>query len=418
MNTRSSNEEVDLLEISPSLFLEGQCPKCQTICENEGEVQYLGLHFLVKYQCRSCGTHFFKTLPQGHGSIFPIVFSKDQKYIVHDPKAKGWLSEPLFRSIYSEQFQTEASIERVVFKNHEKMILVNCLDTCYGHVFYKVVSILYYLQHYPAYGVVAILPKSVSWLCPNEVAEQWLVDLPVRDLGRKILNFDAHIKEVISKFQQTYLATQYMNPDFEKIDFGKMLHQDKFDLDTYNEKPYVVTFVLREDRFWFANRFDRFLWKVCLTLRAGRQFRGYFVLKQNWRVNRLAKSLKRRFPDAVIYATGIGKTGKLSGIIKDEREPLGEIDPMQKWSPIYALSHVVVGTHGSHLLVPTALSAGFVEICTEDKICHISEEIAMIRPPKYMHFLGRFVEETCSVKLLNKHLSHMLADFESIKIKY
>ncbi|HTF81648.1 MAG TPA: hypothetical protein VL947_07980, partial [Cytophagales bacterium] len=93
-------------------------------------------------------------------------------------------------------------------------------------------------------------------------------------------------------------------------------------------------------------------------------------------------------------------------------------DPMQNWAPLYAQSHIVIGTHGSHLLIPTALAAGFIEICTEDKICHISEEIAMIRHPKYMHFLGRFVEETCSVRLLYIHVTHMLSEFENIKIKY
>lgn len=418
MKARLPLPNEDLLEIYPAFFWEGKCPKCGNMCCNDKEVLYLGLHYLGQYECKSCGEQFFKTLPQGHGSVFPITFSKDLRYVEHSPRAKGWLAEPLLKSMSVHQSQEEAGWERIILHRKEKVIVVNCLDTCYGHIFYKVVSILYYQKHYPDYGIIAILPKSVAWLCPNGVSEQWLIDLPVRLLDRKLSNFDAFVRESLSGICHVYIATQYMNPDFKELDFEKILHIPKFDLDTYTTVPYTVSLVLREDRFWFANKLDRFLWKVCLKLRVGHRLKGYFVFKQNLRFNKLARLLALKFPNIRIYATGIGKSGTLGGHIQDLREPLVGKDPMEKWSAVYAQSHVIVGTHGSNLLVPTALAAGFVEICTEDKICHISEEIAMVRHPKYMHFLGRFVDETCSVRLLYKHLYHMLADFESIKIKY
>ena len=81
------------------------------------------------------------------------------------------------------------------------------------------------------------------------------------------------------------------------------------------------------------------------------------------------------------------------------------------WCQLYARSHIVIGVHGSGMLLPTSLAAGFIAIMPRHKIQHFAEDIAMVKPSRFMVFLGRHVDQYASPTLVSRHAIRMIRDF-------
>jgi hypothetical protein len=128
--------------------------------------------------------------------------------------------------------------------------------------------------------------------------------------------------------------------------------------------------------------------------------------------SRTARLIKRKLPEAKIFATGgAGSTGKLHSIINDHRKnKLSEEEELRRCK-LWATSHIVIGVHGANMMIPTALSAGFVEILPRHKIQHIAEETHLNYNSRYTLFLGRHVDHYASPRLVSQHAVRMIKDF-------
>ena len=87
----------------------------------------------------------------------------------------------------------------------------------------------------------------------------------------------------------------------------------------------------------------------------------------------------------------------------DERE--------KEWCGIYAKSHLIIGIHGSNMLIPTSLAAGFIEILPKHKIPHMTQDMLLSHSSRYAIFLGRHLDEFTSTALVKTHVISMLKDF-------
>jgi hypothetical protein len=63
------------------------------------------------------------------------------------------------------------------------------------------------------------------------------------------------------------------------------------------------------------------------------------------------------------------------------------------------------------MIIPTSLSAGFIELLPRHKIPHLTEDVAPSYAGRYRHFLGRFLDQFSSTRLLSLHAISMLTDF-------
>lgn len=144
-------------------------------------------------------------------------------------------------------------------------------------------------------------------------------------------------------------------------------------------------------------------------------FKPLFLWRQNTLINRLVKVVHKRFSEVNFTVTGLGKTTTFLSHIKDERVTSINLEVEKRWNKIFSKSQVVIAVHGSHMLIPSALAAGFVEILPKHKIDHITEDICRTHTGRLGHFLGRMVDESTGSALMALHISSMIQRFKFVK---
>jgi hypothetical protein len=261
-------------------------------------------------------------------------------------------------------------------------------------------------------GLVMIIPASMRWMVPEGVAEIWMVELPVSKMDGYITNLNALIHQRLKQYDKVSIATTYIHPDLQHVDLEPYFKTKPFDLKDFYKKPFRITFFLREDRFWLPTTLDYFLLKVCYKFKLLPYLKNYFSWKQLRLINKFVKKVKRRIPSMEFVATGIKNNYTLHKYIKDLRRNINDRDPMEEWVHIYASSHIVIGVHGSNMLIPTALAAGFIEIVPDHKLIHYTEDILINHKPRYTIFLGRILSEHTSASLAATHAIQIIEHFK------
>ncbi len=391
------------------------CPDCNCKFGQPEELIFQGTHVLANCLCECCEQPYYHTLPTGHAALFPVALSQKTAKASYDRKWASWLALPLIASL-KEGKSVQKVISKKILNSHKNVVLLNCLDSCYGHVFLKLLNAQHCLRNHPDRGLIVLIPANFSWMLPQGLAEVWQVEAPLKEFNRGIANLDAFVKEELKRFDSVLLSEVPVHPDISSFELKDFLKIEKFELQQFSARPPQITFVLREDRFWLNTKPDAWLWKLAVSKGWMGLFRNYFIRKQNRLINALAKDIHTRLEGKIsFYATGLGKTGVLDSLIQDRRQIKTEEKIEKEWCKFYAESHLVIGVHGSNMLVPTALSAGFIELLPRHKIYNLTEDIAMVHKGRYMHFLGRFLDEFSSVKLVATHAVSMLEWFPVVK---
>ena len=391
------------------------CPDCGCKFGQAVGWTFLGTHVIADCVCECCENKYFHTLPIGHAALFPISFSQKTLKTRFDDYIKGWLAAPLIDAVRTKK-EVEREILCSISKKSNNVILLNCLDSCYGHVFLKLVNAQKYLNEFPEKQLIVIIPSSFEWMVPKGVAEIWKVEATLSDFNFIIKGLDAFIKKEILRFQFVTLSDSPVHPDLSVINFKEYLKTDKFNLQDFEKKPTTISFILREDRFWLPTKIDSFLMQLSISKGWMKWMKPYFVLKQNSLVRKLAKKIKQKSTTPIsFYAAGIGKTGNLGDLIHDLRKESINTTIELEWCELYSTTSIVIGIHGSNMLIPTALSAGFIELLPRYKLYNLTEDIAMNHKGRFMHFLGRFLDEFSSVELVAEHAVSIIKRFPLVK---
>jgi hypothetical protein len=82
---------------------------------------------------------------------------------------------------------------------------------------------------------------------------------------------------------------------------------------------------------------------------------------------RLASRLRRRWPALDLAIIGRASPGRLPGWIKDWRRVSVDERTERMWCERASASDLVVGVHGSHLLLPSALAGATFELMPEER---------------------------------------------------
>jgi hypothetical protein len=402
------------METSDDIFLLSHpdlkidCPFCSNDLVNLNEHIFQGIHLLAKFNCPACTRSFFHTLPIGHDLLFPISFDEMGRLRNSDVRAEQWLVGPLLDSFFKAK-KMEVAIEKEVFHQAEDAIILNCLDNCFGHSFFKLWNAQVLKAKYPDKSIIVFIPKRMRWLLTDFIDEVWSFDASFKDLGKFLRNLNEEVnKNLLSRFSKVFVSKAYTHLDLEKVDLKAILKTERFNLEKFEDFPPQVTFALRDDRFWHKNPLEFFVFKVFVKLGLSKKI---FIWRQSQLINRTARKIKEKLTDAEFYATGLDRTGRLSPMINDLRVKSPGAQNEMQWCQLYSKSHVVIGVHGSNMLIPTALAGGFIEILPRHKIRHVAEDTLLNYNSRYTLFLGRHLDHFASPSLVADHVISMVKDF-------
>ncbi|PRY86954.1 hypothetical protein CLW00_10722 [Mongoliibacter ruber] len=347
----------------------------------------------------------------GHTIDQSVCLQKETLKVLGNPANMDWLIQPLQACVQSKN-EGQVSLNREKRKSSDKVILLNCLDDCFGHVFTKLWNACFIPE---GYDLIVVIPQQCAWMVPQEVAEIWAVPVTVSQIGKGLGKFDDQIKRALEDFSEVLLHPGYVHLDHLKVPLEKVLKLKRFSLPDFLVKTPRIGIVLREDRFWLNSRFLEFLFLVCKKTGTLEKYKFIFLRRQRRLVLQLNQVLEKHFPDLEFYVSGLGTSGDYPAYIQDLR--VDEIISENELSrnQIYAETQLVIGVHGSHLLVPTGLAAGYVNINPRYKTAHWVEDTILPYTGRMQHFLGRKLDQFSSPQLVAHHIIRIFDDFEYVQ---
>lgn len=397
-----------LIKLKPFAIAPPSCLACGSAEVSCDKVLFPGTHIVLDCTCCVCQNTFYATLPVGHSTLFPVSFRKDGSQATYDPKAALWHALPLVKSMTSPPRIQGINIDLQTYSECRKIILLNCLDPCYGHSLYKLFHILHLREAYPDWGIAAIITPNLAWLLKGQVAEAWCVHVSAANTNENLTELNEFVNRQMDRFEEIAISKANFSNVFGKIDIYKLIPCTPFRLENYSRSPFRVTFVLREDRYWLKSKLLNWLFFGSNKYKARKYTNPLLTRRQNHLYGKVAKRIRKHLPEAEFYAVGLGNEGSLSGIIHDWRLCRPSEEDEHSWLRLYASSHLVIGIHGSGMILPSSLAAAFINIVPRYKIDHIAEETALVHvPQKLQQYLGRYVDEHASPELLAAHAVSM-----------
>jgi len=359
--------------------------------------------------CKNCSLEFYQTFPVGHSVEENLSIEKSGKLFLN-PENHSWLSEAL-RKTYQLVEDGDLPIEKRIFKKCENVVILNTLDYLYGHVLLKLYNAQYHLDHQKDLGLIVIIPKTFEWLIPKGCAEAWIVDLKLSELSYGHVAIQKFVSHEFKRFDKIYLSKAYSHPDFTTVDIERFTGIKPFNLDQFYENTPTITFILREDRWWYGSVPDYWFYRICRKLKLLPWGSRILSLRQNRLVKKTIQHIKKEFPSAEVIIAGLGKAGSFEGFAKDERANHVDAAVELNWCNIYSRSHVVIGIHGSNMLLPTAFAAGCVEILPTDRFLNVVQDISVRYNDRKQLFLYRFADEYSKPKSVADKVTSMIIGF-------
>lgn len=330
---------------------------------------------------------------------------------LHNPKnGEAWIHGPL-KDGYASKQDKEVNIERVVYHERDRVIILNTLDFLYGHVLLKLYNAQHYLDQYPDHGLIVILPRMFKWLVPAGVAEVWIVDQRLGEAHGWYTAIDRFVNEQLPRYKEVGLGKGYAHPEFASMDISRFTKVEPFKLEEFNTAPRHITFVARQDRLWFATAGAKLLYRILNRLGLRKSLGRSFVRWQDILIKRSMERILRVYPDVSFTVVGLGDPGGFGPRVQDLRTLKMNEATELAWCNAYAKSQIVVGVHGSNMLLPTAHAAGCIEILPYDRYGNIVQDVSVRYHDRMQLFLYRFVDEFASPRTIARHAVSMFKDF-------
>jgi hypothetical protein len=210
-----------------------------------------------------------------------------------------WLAENLLESIQNPETE-KLEIYKEVFKQYQRVIILNCIDYVYGHCLLKLLNAQRHLELHQNYGLIIIVPKFLRWMVPEGAAEVWTVPISLTKGQCYYPSFAEFVGEELKRFEEIYVSKAHSHPS--QFDITRFTGVPKH---SFEQEKFKITFIWREDRPWCSIVLFRILRKLKL-LKLG-------LLLQNWRVTRLLEKIRHKVPEAKFVVAGLGTQTKFPG---------------------------------------------------------------------------------------------------------
>ena len=317
------------------------CPACGEKLTLK-DFKFFGWRFLFDSDCKGCSSKFLIDMPIFSGIPYPAFYDQDVRLVVNQvPK---WWSAPLC------DIQNRIKSARVVknishTRRRDKAIIFNTLDFVFGHSFMRLEILTGYLdnERYDDFDFIVLLPTQLRYLLDRyeQVISIIEIDLPFRDYTYFYTDIDVTVKSIFNEYRDVF-CEHLRYPQQEYIDLTRL------------NLP-ISKFVASVNKVVISYRTDR---TIGITRRS--QFKFYKKL-----INRLKK--------AGVEVSVIGdKDDFLFSGVKDLRESSINKQVDNTWSNECS-GAIVVGVHGSNMLIPSLCSSYCIEIVSSDKLFNFGQ---------------------------------------------
>ncbi len=349
-----------------------------------------GMRILADLACAKCGREYYGDLRAGHALFSPTLLCRQTGKTYEQPGANfmgAWL-----RNSYAHRVDASRSCRIEVFKPLDRVIVLNCLDRLYGHCLLKLLNAQYYLDHCRDLALVVIVPKFLRWMVPAGVAAVWSVDLPLKHGAEWNDGFAIAFAEWSQSWSDAWLSVAYSHPSAEHFSIDRFTDVKPFvhSASSFGDAPLTVTYVWREDRLWLSSDQRTRVGRRLRSLLDDTLFRRRALTRQMGRVSAFFRELGKLAPGANMAIAGIGGAFPpvAPGVI-DGRRAVVTPDIEREWCRRYAVSNVVVGVHGSNMLLPSAHAGATVDLMPNDRWGNAIQDL-IVREPDSRVALHRF----------------------------
>jgi len=347
---------------------------------------------LADLACPECGKTYYGDLLAGHGLYFPMLLDKSNGH-VYDRLRVPWFAQWLEKS-YRERRATPLVLHAEALRPIRRPLLLNCLDVLYGHSLLKLLNAQYYLDHAPEYDLILLIPHFLRWMVPDGASAIWTVDWSLKNGAQWHDRLDAELHQRLDSFPEVFLSKAFSHPHPKDYDISRFTGVRPFRIDRWDEglqRP-KVTFIWRDDRPWTTSRPQK-------SRGLGNFFTAWQapsrdpVKDQLSKVISLDSHLRSRFGNLQFAVAGIGDPGGLPAWIDDMRCRRVDADREKEWCELYARSHVVIGVHGSNMLLPSGHAGASIDLMPEDRWGNMLQDI-LFRPgdERELMFRHRFIQ--------------------------
>jgi hypothetical protein len=391
-----------LTQVKPYFSVVSICPYCDIPLEKQ-RILWHGIHVCSESVCPKCKAKIIEDLPVGHARTHSYKVDLENRIVFGKPNTMLWLGKPFLESLQNPQYQT-LKISKEVFKQYERVIILNCIDNLYGHCLLKLLNAQRHLDGHPDYGLVAIVPKFIRWMVPEGCAEVWTVDMPLNQGQCYYPTFDNFCREESNRFREIYVSEAYSHPAHFNI--TRFTRVPKYVFDKVDRLK--ITFCWREDRPW-CSYFAFLLFRKINLL-------SLLVPIQTGKVIRLFKKIKAKIPQATFTVVGLGKKTNFPEWIEDLRVDNYDEKIERDLCKIYSQSCLVIGVHGSNLLLPSAHAGMAIDLMPENRWNNIAQDILYQEDnPRLAAFRYRYLPIQTSITELASIASSMILNYSNFK---
>lgn len=353
-----------MIQIKPYIDHQGVCPQCNNLVDSY-RVLWQGVHTCAVFQCSCCQTQFIEDFRVSHAISAPFKLDLSSGRLFQLDGEDGymqWFGIPLKNSLLrpcndSLVFKVEKRWET------KKVIIVNCLHFLYGDALLKLLNSEYYLREKTEYGLIVLIPENLRWLVPNDVAEVWTVNIPLAKMLKFYPQLDQLINEECQRFDIIYLSRAYHQSDCHNITLYTGVEKHSL-----AKTDFRITFIWRNDRAWSSTN-------IYLHNKLDPELRMGALQQQNANIFYLFEQLRKEFPQAKFTIAGLGTVMTFPQWIDDQRVE-NYTDELERQScKVYAESRLVIGVHGSNMLLPSAHAGMTLDLIPDDRWGNLAQDI-------------------------------------------
>jgi hypothetical protein len=362
-----------VIRIYPRIESDLHCPYCKTIMVNK-QLAWQGVHICADAYCNNCNESFYSDLQVGQGVLQSLSIDKTTGRIFDNngvAQSENWYTTSLKALLTPTEHEINIEVEKR--KEFRKVVILNTVDFIYGHSLLQLLNLQRIIKYAPAdTGIVVVVQPMMRWLVPKEsIAEVWTVHLSFNDVGQYYASVSQQLNAQLKRFDNCFISNGYVIPTNEAVNIEMFTNVKPF---TFNGKGKKrITFVWREDagRLWVRNIYILKGFKKIGISRL-------LLPLHHRRVNRLMTKIKKKLDNSDNYqftVAGLGKYGKFPGFINDCRVSTFSEDIERNLCRVYAESEMVIGVHGSSMLLPSAHAGMAVSLMPSKRWGNYGEDL-------------------------------------------
>lgn len=349
-----------LLEVKPRIGAAAACHICGAQVSAH-EVLWQGIHICGRYHCGYCGGNFVEDLPVGQALFTPYRVTGDG-LILGDDSAMEWFGKPLRDSLQNPSQNESIGFRVEIRRAVANVVVLNCVDFLYGHCVLKLLNAEEHRGD-ASPGLVVIVPSFLRWMVPEYAAEVWDVDISLATAQRFFPALHRRITAELDRFESVRISSARSHPrEFDITNFTGVPRHD------FSLPDYRITFVWRADRLWIGEG---------LIARGFRKLglRGLLLRHQQRKVCELFSGLRKSFPKASFTVAGLGHETVFPSWIRDQRTTSFDTEAEIKACRIYSESRIVIGVHGSNMLLPSAHAGMAIDLMPAERWSNMAQDI-------------------------------------------